>query len=159
MVLIYILASIIVVCGLVGTVLPLMPGVPVIFLGLFLAAAVSKFSFISTATIVILFVLAAISVLVDYLSGFLGAKYAGSSLFGLLGAIIGVIFGVSVFGLIGVLIGPAIGVFVFDLLSRREIKKSSKVATYTFFSTVAGIITNVVLAVLMIGIFVGAIFI
>jgi len=78
---------------------------------------------------------------------------------GVIGAIIGVIFGVGVFGLIGVLIGPALGVFLFDLLSRREIKKSSKVATYTFFSTVAGIVINLVLAVLMIGIFVGAIFV
>jgi len=159
MILIYILASIIVFCGLVGIILPLIPGVPVIFLGLFLAAAASKFSFISTYTLIILFVLALLSVLVDYFSGFLGAKYAGSSLFGLLGAIVGVIFGVSVFGLVGVLVGPALGVFIFDLLSRREIKKSSKVATYTFFSTIAGIITNLVLAVLMIGIFIGSIFV
>lgn len=152
----YVVGAIIIIAGLIGAVLPLLPGVPLIFLGIFTISAAAKFSFISTTTLIVLGILALMSVCVDYLSGFLGAKFSGSSLAGLFGAILGVIFGVSIFGLIGFLIGPAIGVFIFDYMSRRSAKKSTKAATYTFLSTVSGIVINSLLALLMVGIFIGA---
>ena len=155
----YTIGAIIILAGLVGAVLPLLPGVPLVFLGIFTISAVAKFSFISTTSLIVLGFLALLSVGVDYLSGFLGAKFSGSSLAGLFGAILGMVFGVSVFGLIGFLIGPTIGVFIFDYVSRRSAKKSAKAATYTFLSTVSGIVINSLLALLMVGIFIGSLLI
>ncbi len=156
---ILVLGIIIILAGLVGVFLPFVPGVPLVFIGILSICLSQKFNFISAWTIAILVFLALLSVLVDYLSGFLGAKYAGSTLFGLLGAILGVIFGISIFGPVGIFIGPALGVLVFELISKKSLRQSSRSAGYTLFSTVAGMFVNLIIALAMIGIFVGSIFV
>lgn len=136
-----------------------MPGVPVIFIGIIVASIGARFEFISVWTIIALALLTCLSVAVDHLAGLLGAKYAGSTLFGLLGAVLGALFGISIFGPVGIIIGPALGVFVFEMISRNSIKKSSRVAGYTLFSTIAGMFINLIIALVMISIFVSSIFI
>ena len=155
----YIAGGIVVIAGLVGVFLPFVPGVPVVFLGLIIASIGAGFGFISIWTIVGLALLTCLSVAVDHLAGVLGAKFAGSTILGLCGAILGALFGISVFGPIGIIIGPAIGVFIFELISRRNIRTSSRAAGYTLFSTIAGMFINLIIALVMIGVFIGSIFV
>jgi len=154
----YIIAGLVVLTGIVGIFIPGIPGVPLVFAGMLIAMIAAKFSFISILAVVILSILAVTSVLIDYLSGFIGAKYSGASTLGLLGVLVGVIFGVTIFGVIGIFIGPALGVLIFELLAKKKIKPSAKIAGYTLLSTIAGILINLITALIMIGIFVGAIF-
>jgi len=155
----YVLSGIIIIAGLIGIFLPIVPGIPVIFIGILVAASVAKFSIISPITVVILGLLATLSLLSDYLSGTIGAKYSGAGILGIVGAIAGAVFGVSIMGPVGLIFGPALGVFIFEMLSRKPIKKSARSAGFTLFSTLAGIIFNIILALSMLVIFISAIFI
>ena len=158
-VLFYILSGLLIVTGLVGVFLPVFPGVPTIFVGVIVAAIAAKFSFISTSTIVVLGLLTLVSVVIDFFSGFLGAKYSGAGILGSLGAVLGAIIGVSLLGTVGIVLGPALGVLVFEILAKRSFKKPAKSATYTLISTVLGMIINASIALTMIVVFVLSIFI
>ncbi|OQA52012.1 MAG: hypothetical protein BWY43_00699 [candidate division WS2 bacterium ADurb.Bin280] len=155
----YIFGAIISLLGIVGIFLPLFPGVPMVFAGVLIVCIASKFSFISSTAVAIMGILALLSIAVDYLSGLLGAKYAGAGLYGSLGAVAGAIFGVGILGPIGVILGPALGVLIFEIIAKRKIEKSARVAAYTLFSTFIGMMLNLVIAVAILLIFVGAIFI
>jgi len=155
----YSFAAIVVLAGLVGVIIPAIPGVPLVFAGLLIAAATAKFSFIGWGTIVFLGVLAGVSLVVDHFSGVLGARYGGASWAGLLGALIGTFIGIIYFGILGIFFGAALGVLAFELIAHRTVKKSIQAASYTFFSVVAGMVINLTLALVMLVVFVGAIII
>ena len=155
----YSLAAIVSCVGLVGVFLPMFPGVPLVFVGILIAAIVSRFGFVSNFTIVLLGFLALMSLAIDYFSGIIGAKYSGAGIFGSIGAVVGAVFGVMLLGPIGVVLGPALGVLIFELLSKKAIKASARSATYTVISTVVGMVVNLCIAVTMIVIFIGSIFV
>lgn len=151
---IYALAVLVILAGMVGTVLPFVPGVPLIFLGILVFEIVAKFTHLSIFFIVALSLMTVISLLTDYFSGLIGAKFSGAGLAGIFGAILGTIFGVSLFGFWGIFLGPAFFVLIFEFLAKRSIKKSAKAASYTFLSSVIGAIINVLLGFAMVAIFV-----
>ena len=154
---IYIVCALMIVAGFAGTVLPMLPGVPLVFLGTAILAFYTKFTVISKLTLVIFLVLTIVSLLIDYLSGIIGAKYSGASLWGTIGAIIGALVGIMCFGLLGLIFGPAIFVLVFEYLSEKSLKKSTRSASYTLLSTILGMILNGTIALAMLVIFVIAI--
>lgn len=158
-IILFILSALIIFIGFVGIFFPLIPGITLIYVGMILASFTAHFSFISWVTILILGILTLISILIDYFSGVLGAKFGGASLLGLLGAFLGAILGFSIFGILGIIIGPALGVLLFELIAKRSPKKSLKVASYSLISTIAGILINVFIATTMILIFIFAIFV
>ncbi len=153
----YSLSAILVSAGLIGIFLPVVPGIPVVLVGILLAVFTGHF--MSPLAIGFLIALALISVLIDYFSGALGAKYSGAGILGILGAILGAIVGFSIFGLLGMFIGPALGVLIFELLTKRNIKKSTRSAGYTLLTTTIGILINVLIAIAMLTIFIIAIFV
>jgi len=152
------LGAVVSILGFIGIFLPLFPGVPMVFAGVLIIMIVTQFSFISPTAIAIMGLLTILSVGVDYLSGLLGAKYAGAGIYGSIGAVLGAVFGVSVLGPLGVILGPALGVLIFEILTKKKIEKSAKIATFTLFSTFIGMMLNLVIALLIILIFIGAIF-
>jgi uncharacterized protein len=98
--------------GLAGTVLPLLPGTTII-----LAAAVLHHLMLGAEksvgwwTIAGLAALTAVSYLVDFFSGAVGAKWFGATRWGAIGGLLGAIVGIF-FGIIGVFVGPLVGVLV-----------------------------------------------
>ena len=75
----WLLAGLVVIAGLAGTVIPALPGVPLVFAGLFLGAWIGNFETIGWITVGILAMLAIVAWAVDFLAGALGAKYLGAS--------------------------------------------------------------------------------
>jgi uncharacterized protein YqgC (DUF456 family) len=118
----YGISVILILAGLAGIFLPVVPGIPVVLAGMLLLGFVGHF--ISGLAVGVLVALTLISVLMDYFSGALGAKFSGAGLLGMAGAILGAIFGFAILGFIGMLIGPALGVLIFELLTKRNIKKA-----------------------------------
>jgi hypothetical protein len=155
----YILSGLIIILGVFGIFFPLIPGITLIFIGILVASFTSHFSFITWVAILILGILTLISLLIDYFSGVLGAKFGGASLLGLVGAFLGSILGFSIFGLLGIIIGPALGVFIFELVNKRNPQKSLKIASYSLISTIIGLIINIIIGLTMIIIFLASIFI
>jgi uncharacterized protein YqgC (DUF456 family) len=110
----WLLAGLIVIAGLAGTVIPALPGVPLVFAGLFLGAWIGNFETIGWFTVGILALLAIVAWAVDFVAGALGAKYLGASSRAFWGATIGAIAGIF-FGLPGIILGPFIGAVLGEL--------------------------------------------
>jgi uncharacterized protein YqgC (DUF456 family) len=146
----YVLAAVLIVGGLAGAILPILPGVPMIFGGIWLAAAVDGYRHLGWGWLVTIGIVAALGIAVDFISGSLGAKKIGASPRALWGAGIGTTIGMF-FGLPGLLIGPFAGAVIGELWSGKSILRSAHVGVSTWFGMLLGIVAKVVLSFLMIG--------
>jgi uncharacterized protein YqgC (DUF456 family) len=145
------IAGLLIVLGLAGTVLPALPGTLLILLGIWLGAWVEDFNRIGATTLAIETVLALLSWVLDYLSGVLGARRAGASRAALAGAALGTVAGIFA-GFVGVLLLPFVGAAVGEYLARRDERRALHVGVATGLGLVAGIVAKVVLAFVMLGV-------
>jgi uncharacterized protein YqgC (DUF456 family) len=145
------LALLVMLAGLIGSILPVLPGTPLI-----LAAAVAHRLYFGVAgasnlVLIILTTLALVSILFDFLAGMLGAKKFGATWRGMTGAIIGGIVGLF-FSLPGIIIGPFLGAMLFELLGGKEFKKSTHAGIGAMVGLLLGIVgifsTGVVMMIL-----------
>lgn len=154
----YVLAGIMMLVGIVGTVLPALPGLPLVFAGMLLAAWAGDFEHVGGWTLAILALLTLLSLGIDFLATLMGAKRVGASKPALVGAVIGTFAGLA-FGLVGVFVGPFIGALVGELLWLRgvggqELGRATKVGLGTWLGIVVGTILKLGLAFVMVGVFV-----
>jgi uncharacterized protein YqgC (DUF456 family) len=148
----WILAAMIVITGLVGTIVPVLPGVPIIFAGLVLAAWVTDFEPVGWGTIGVLAALAALSVLIDFLAAAFGAKRQGASPRAFWGATLGAIVGIF-FGLPGILFGPFIGAVVAELSAGQGAQQAGRSGYGVWIGIVLGTAAKLAIVFLMLGIF------
>jgi uncharacterized protein YqgC (DUF456 family) len=148
----HLLAALIVVVGLAGTVLPVIPGALVVFGGLFLAAWADDFTRVGWVAISIIGVLGALSWVVDFLASVLGAKRVGASPLALLGATLGGVGGIFL-GIAGMILGPFVGAVIGELLARGGPAKAAKVGLGTWLGLLVAAVLKVVLAFMMIAAF------
>jgi len=148
----FILAAILILAGVAGTVVPLLPGVPLVFAGMFLAAWADHFQHIGAFTLTLLGVLCALALLVDFVAGLLGAKRVGASTRALWGAMLGTLVGVF-FGLPGLLLGSFIGAVVAELSTGREWNHAARVGVGTWLGLLFGTLAKLALCFTMVGIF------
>ena len=157
-VVLWIVAVALIVVGLVGTVLPALPGAILVFAGIALAAWIDDFARISGWTVAVLGVLTVIAWVVDYVAGVFGAKRAGASPLAIAGAAIGTIAGILT-GLWGLVFLPLVGAALGEYLARRDAWRAGKVGVATWLGLLAGTAAKVAIAFLMVGVFVAALLI
>jgi len=148
----YILAAVLVVIGIVGTVLPALPGLPLVFGGMVLAAWASDFEKVGWVPLVVLGLLTALSLGIDFLATAMGAKRVGASKLALIGSVIGTFAGLA-FGLIGVFVGPFVGALIGELIHTRELSKATQVGIGTWVGIIVGTVLKFGLAFAMVGLF------
>ena len=148
----YVIAGIIIAVGLVGSILPNLPGIPVMFGGMLLAAWVGHFEKIPVWVIVFLGVLAAFSILFDFLAGTWGAKRYGASKAAVWGAFIGTIVGLF-FGIPGIIQGPFVGAVIGQLASGSRVDHAARVGVGTWIGLVIGTAIKIATAFMMLGTF------
>jgi uncharacterized protein len=148
----WIAALAMIVGGFIGSILPGMPGVSIIYAGMWLAAWIDDFTRIGWVTLTILGVLTALAVVVDLLASVLGAKRVGASRQAMIGSVIGGIAGIF-FGFVGLLLGPFIGAVAGELIARRSIAHATRVGVGTWIGFLVGTMAKIALAVSMLGIF------
>ena len=156
-ILLWTLAVALVVIGLVGIVVPALPGTVLIFIGLALGAWAEGFARVSIATIVLLGVLAALSYGIDFFAAALGVKRLGASRQAMTGAALGTLFGM-VLGLPGLIVGPFAGALLGELLVNSNWRRAGRMGLAAWIGFVIGMIAKVAVAFLMIGIFLAALF-
>jgi uncharacterized protein len=113
--------------GLLGSVLPGLPGVPLIFLSALLYAILTDFRSVGAAILVILGIFAAIALVADFVATSYGARRFGASNWGTLGgavggiagALIGLLF-LGIGSLFGLILGTIAGVFIGEYLKRER---------------------------------------
>lgn len=156
--LLWLLSVALIVLGLAGTVLPLLPGTVLVWGGIVLGAWIDDFARVGTTTVVVVSVLAALAWGLDYVAGLMGAQKAGASKQALLGAAVGTVVGLFM-GLVGVLFMPLVGAAVGEYVARKDQTRAVKVGVATWVGIMVGLIAKVVLAFIMVGIFVAALLI
>ena len=154
----YVAAAVLIVVGIAGAVLPALPGVPLVFAGMWLAAWVGDYSLIGVGTLILLGVLAGIAVLLDFVAGLLGAKRVAASGKALWGAMIGTFVGMF-FGLPGLLFGPFVGALIGEASVGATLMRSTHVGIATWMGLLFGTVAKIGLSFTMLGIFVGALLI
>lgn len=146
-------AIVCIVAGLVGLVLPAIPGPPLLFAGLWMAAYAEHYAFVGTKTLVVLGVLTVLAVALDFIAGALGAKRFGASRWAVFGAVIGAIVGIF-FGLIGLLLGPFMGAVAGELISGRALDAASRAGIGATIGLLVGTAAKLAIGFTMLGIFV-----
>ncbi len=151
----WIIAILLIVAGVVGTVLPGLPGVVAIFGGMLLAAWIDDFTKIGVLPLVVLGVLTALAFVIDIIAMLLGAKRVGASKLALIGAALGTLLGLP-FGIFGLVAGPFVGAVVGEYLTQQKLDRAARIGVGTWVGLLVGTIAKLALAFTMLGIFVAA---
>ena len=138
--------------GLAGTVLPVLPGTLLVWGGALLGAWIDDFTRVGVGTMVIISILAAGAWALDFVAGLMGAKRAGASKLALVGAAVGTVVGIFM-GLVGVLFMPLVGAAVGEYWAQRDQQRAAKVALATWLGLMIGMVAKVVLSFVMVGVF------
>jgi uncharacterized protein YqgC (DUF456 family) len=152
-ILLWFLAVVLVAVGMAGLLFPVLPGAPMVFAGLVLAAWAEDFAHVGPITLAVLAVMAALTYVADFLAGAFGAKKFGASRRAVFGAMLGAMAGIF-FGIPGVLLGPFIGAFIGELSARTGLKTAGRAGFGAALGLAMGIAAKLALAFAMVGIFV-----
>ncbi len=151
----WVLAIALIVVGVIGTFLPVLPGAALVYGGMLLAAYIDDFQKVGWITLVILGVLTVLVFVIDIVAGLLGAQRVGASRLALAGAAIGTVVGLF-FGIVGVLIAPFIGAVVGEVMARGQLAPAARVGLATWIGMVAGALVKLALVLAMLGVFVAS---
>lgn len=149
------LSALLILAGLAGTVLPVLPGTLFVLAGIALGAWIDDFTRVGVWTVGVVAVLAVMAWALEYVAGLLGARRAGASRQAVIGAAIGTVVGVFT-GFVGVLFMPLVGAAIGEFMARRDPARAATVSLATWFGIMVGMVAKVVLAFVMVGIFVVA---
>ncbi|WP_027079826.1 DUF456 domain-containing protein [Luteimonas mephitis] len=142
----YVLAALMVVVGLAGIVLPALPGLPLVFAGMLLAAWTDGFERVEWWWLLVLGVLTALSLLIDFWATAAGAKRVGASRKAVVGAVLGTVVGLFIVPPFGLFVGPFAGALLGELWHGRAVNSASvSQATRVGFGTWMGIVFGIVL--------------
>ncbi len=148
----YALAVILALVGIAGVILPALPGLPLVFAGMLLAAWAGDFQQIQWWWFIPLGLLTLLSVAVDFFATMVGAKRVGASRKALLGAVLGTFAGLF-FGPVGLFTGPFVGALLGELWHGRELGQAAKVGVGTWLGILLGTVLKLGLAFAMLGLF------
>ncbi|MGY3041679.1 uncharacterized protein YqgC (DUF456 family) [Rhodanobacter sp. TND4EL1] len=148
----YVLAGLLILCGLAGSVLPALPGIPMVFGGIWLVAALDDYHHLGLWWLLIIGALGTLGIIIDFVAGTLGAKRVGASHRALWGASLGTFIGMF-FGIPGLLLGPFAGALIGELASGTSVLRSAHVGAATWVGLLLGTLFKLVLSFLMVGLF------
>jgi uncharacterized protein YqgC (DUF456 family) len=150
------LSILIIIVGLAGCILPLIPGPPVSFVGI-LIIHFTKFADFSFNTLFFLGALAIIVQILDYVVPVWGTKKFGGSKAGVWGSILGLIAGIILlpmmgivlgpFGIIGILGGPFLGALIGETIAGNESEKAFIAAIGSFIGFITGTLMKLAVSI------------
>ncbi len=150
----WVFAALLILAGLAGTVLPALPGLPLMFAGMWLGAWTDNYSQVSGWTIAFLGLLTLASIAIDVGATAMGAKRVGAGKLAMLGAALGTIVGGVFFSIPGLILGPFFGAALGELARGRHWREASKIGFGTWLGLALGTALKLGLAFAMLGIFV-----
>lgn len=139
--------------GLVGVFLPVVPGVPLMLLGAFVYAWLTHFRELSGGWLAVLSLLTAASLLVDVLATAWAARRMGASRRAATGAVLGTLVGVLLFGAYGALAGGFTGAVAGDLSLNRPARDALRSGTGAFIGFLVAIVADLIVGLTMLGIY------
>lgn len=155
---IWALGSGMILAGLAGTVLPLLPSTLLMFAGMLLLAWHEQFIRLGCPSLSLLFILMVVSSVLDYLAGAMGAKRVDASPSAIWGALIGSVLGL-LGGIPGLILGPFLGAAAGEFYAHKDVMQAGRVGIASGIGMLLGAIAKVGLALAMLGVFLLAWFI
>jgi uncharacterized protein YqgC (DUF456 family) len=139
--------------GLMGSVVPWVPGPLLILVGALVWAVATDFTRIGPGRLMFLTALALLTYVFDFVAGAAGARRFGATRGGMIGAVAGTVVGLFL-GPPGLLLGPIVGAVAGELLGGADLKGSLRAGVGTVVGLLAGIAADVVVGLVMVGLFV-----
>ncbi|MGQ0530154.1 MAG: DUF456 domain-containing protein [Panacagrimonas sp.] len=146
------LALIMVAIGVAGAVLPALPGLPMVFGGLWALSWVGDYERVGVFTLTLLAVLLVIGMALDFIAGSIGAKRFGASPQAVAGSLVGAFVGVF-FGLPGLILGPFIGAVAGEIKARRPLEQAAFSGLGAWIGLLLGVVAKLVITVVMLAVF------
>jgi uncharacterized protein YqgC (DUF456 family) len=151
-ILLWVIALALIIAGFAGLVLPALPGAPLLFAGLFVAAWADDFAYVGVKTLVALGIMAALSYVLEFAASALGARRFGATRRAITGAAIGTVVGLF-FGLPGILLGPFLGAVVGELTAQRDLRAAAGSGVGAFLGLLLALAGKLALGFAMLGLF------
>jgi len=150
--LLYIIGAVLILAGLIGALIPALPGIPMIFGGIWLIAAIDHYRHVGMWWLLLIALIGVIGLAMDLLAGALGAKRVGASHQAIIGALLGTMIGVF-FGLPGLVLGPFLGAVLGELASGNSVLRSTHVGIGTWIGLIFGTLVKLVASLTMVALF------
>jgi uncharacterized protein YqgC (DUF456 family) len=151
-ILLFIVATALIVVGLVGAIVPALPGIPLIFGGIWLICAADHYRHLGTWWLLLIAMVGAVGLAIDLLAGAMGAKRVGASHQAIMGALLGTVIGVF-FGLPGLVLGPFVGAMLGELAAGNSVLRSTHVGVGTWIGLIFGTLVKLVASLTMVALF------
>lgn len=148
------LSLLIIAVGLIGTVTPGLPGMPLVLAGIGLFAIGSGLEVIGPLELGGFVLLGLVGMGLNLLGNLFGARKLGASRVGMLGAIVGLVIGLLTLGPFGIVLGPLVGAVVAELLTGRELNAALRSGFGVLIGYVLGSLAEILIALAMTGWFV-----
>lgn len=148
----WLIGVILTVSGMAGLLLPVIPGAPLLFLGLLFGAWAEGFRYIGVWTLLLLAAMAALTYVVEFAASVLGVKKYGGSKRAMIGAALGGVAGLSL-GIPGILVGPFVGAVIGELSLQRNLDQASRAGFGTVVGLAIGVAGKLAIGIAMIGVF------
>lgn len=148
-------ALLLVLIGLIGALVPVLPGPVLVFAGLLLASWADDFARVGPATLAILALLTVAVYVVDFLAGAYGVEKTGASRRAVLGAVFGTVVGLF-FGLAGLILGPFVGAVLAELTVKPRLVDAGRAGAGAWLGIVLGAAAKMALIFVMLGVFLTA---
>lgn len=139
---------ILIILGIIGCFLPVLPGPPLSFIAVWLLQLKSEPPF-TVSFLIIWGVLSLAITLIDYYTPVFGAKKFGGSQYGIMGTFIGLILGIFFFPPFGVIVGPLIGAFLGELYAGQKGNKAVRSAMGSFVGFMVGTFLKLIVSVIL----------
>lgn len=141
-ILIMVLAIILMVGGIAGCVLPILPGAPLAYAGLLLLHFTDLAHF-STAQLIVWLIVVVVLQVVDYITPLLGSKYSGGTSFGNRGCVAGTLLGLF-FMPWGIILGPFLGAVAGEMMGGSDFPHAVRAGIGTLIGFLLGTLLKVI---------------
>jgi len=145
----WIVAALLILIGFAGAILPALPGIPLILVGLILLAWMDGFVQVGSGVLIGLTLLTLLSIAVDFIATAEGARRFGAGRAAILGATVGLVVGIF-FGPLGILLGPFVGAAVGHSLGKANFEDSMRAGVGASIGVLVGTVAKVVIGVIMV---------
>lgn len=136
--------------GMIGTLLPILPGAALVYIGMLVYGLMTKFETLSLYFFILQALVLIVTFLVDYISTAASTKRFGGSKQAAFGAVIGTIFGLVILGPLGIILGPFLGASAAELLRGIDMKQAIRSGFGSIVGVLGGTIFKLFAEILMI---------
>jgi uncharacterized protein YqgC (DUF456 family) len=147
-----VVAAALIALGLAGAIVPAVPGIPLIFAGIWLIAGVDHYHHLGLWWLIGIAAVGAIGLTIDLLAGALGVKRVGASKQAVSGALVGTVIGLF-FGLPGLFLGSFVGAVLGELVAGSSVLRSTNVGVSAWLGLIFGTIIKLVSSLMMVALF------